>query len=143
MVKTERFAKIQGLIGGLYGPHVHAKGIERLAGATLCVMVGASLAVSLIDQALAQAHGRATKHAVKLVDCLLGNTGIYVSDSFAHSVPRQVSNQPGILMAMDWTDLDHNGQSTLVLSLVTGHCRAAPLICLSVCKDEIATRRND
>src|SRR5208337_4349239 len=44
---------------------------------------------------------------------------------------------------MDWTDFDHDGQSTLVLSLVTGHGRAAPLIWLTVWKEEIATRRND
>ena len=31
---------------------------------------------------------------------------------------------------MDWTDFDHDDQSTLVLSLVTGHGRAAPLIWL-------------
>ena len=44
---------------------------------------------------------------------------------------------------MDWTDFDHDSQPTLVLSLVTGHDRAAPLIWLTVWKDEIATRRND
>ena len=44
---------------------------------------------------------------------------------------------------MDWTDFDHDSQSTLVLSLVTGNGRAAPLIWLTVWKDEIATRRND
>ena len=47
------------------------------------------------------------------------------------------------LVAMDWTDFDHDGQSTLVLSLVTGHGRAAPLLWLSIWKEEIATRRND
>ncbi len=31
-------------------------------------------------------------------------------------------------MAMDWTNFDHDGQSMLVLSLMTGHGRAAPLI---------------
>jgi hypothetical protein len=46
-------------------------------------------------------------------------------------------------VAVDWTDFHHDGQSTLVLSLVTGHGRAAPLIWLSVWKEEIATRRND
>src|SRR4051812_12011928 len=38
---------------------------------------------------------------------------------------------------------DHDGQSTLVLSLVTGHGRAAPLLWLNIWKEEIATRRND
>ena len=41
------------------------------------------------------------------------------------------------LVAMDWTDFDHDGQSTLVLSLVTGHGGAAPLLWLSVWKEEI------
>jgi len=44
---------------------------------------------------------------------------------------------------MDGTEFAHDGQSTLVLSLVTSHGRAAPLIWLSVWQEEIATRRND
>jgi DDE family transposase len=64
-------------------------------------------------------------------------------DSFARWVPQQVGARPDILLAMDWADFDHDGQSTLVLSRVTGHGRAAPLIWLTVWKEEIATRRND
>jgi hypothetical protein len=29
-------------------------------------------------------------------------------------VPQQVGDRPDILVAMDWTDFDHDGQSTLV-----------------------------
>lgn len=58
-------------------------------------------------------------------------------------MPQQVNDRPDILVAMDWTDFDHDGQSTLVLSLVTGHGRTAPLIWLTVWKEENATRRND
>lgn len=143
MVKVARFDEVRGFIGGLYGPDLHAKRVDALAGATLGVMTGASLAVAMIGQALAQARGLVTKHAVKQVDRLMSNTGIDVWDSFARWVPRQVDAQPDILVAMDWTDFDHDGQSTLALSLVTGHGRAAPLIWLSVWKEEIATRRND
>jgi hypothetical protein len=106
-------------------------------------MAGASLAVAMIGQALAQARGLVTKHAVKQVDRLMSNDGIDVWDSFARWVPQQVGAQRDILVAMDWTDFDRDGQSTLVLSLVTGHGRAAPLIWLTVWKEEIATRRND
>src|SRR5487761_224213 len=134
---------VRAFIGGLYGPDLHAKRVDALAGATLGVMAGASLAVAMIGQALAQARGLVTKHAVKQVDRLMSNAGIDVWDSFARWVPQQVGAQPDILVAMDWTDFDHDGQSTLVLSLVTGHGRAAPLIWLSVWKEEIATRRND
>jgi hypothetical protein len=44
---------------------------------------------------------------------------------------------------MDWTDFDHDDQATLVLSLVTGHGRAAPLLWLSVWKEELKNQRND
>src|SRR3954462_5896167 len=50
--------------------------------------------------------------------------------------------RPEILVAMDWTDLDHDDQATLVLSLVTGHGRAAPLLWLSVWKDELKNQCN-
>jgi len=114
-----------------------------LAGATLGVMAAASLAVAMIGQALAQARGLVTKHAVKQVDRLLSNNGIDVWDSFARWVPHQVNGRRDILVAMDWTDFDHDGQSTLVLSLVTGHGRATPLLWLTVWKEQIACRRND
>ena len=143
MVKAGYIGEIRGFIGGLYGPDLHAKRIDALAGATLGVMTGASLAVAMIGQSLAQARGLVTKHAVKQVDRLMSNAGIDVWDSFARWVPHQVGTQTDILVAMDWTDFDHDGQSTLVLSLVTGHGRAAPLIWHSVWKEEIATRRND
>ena len=147
MVKAEhvrgRLGNVRGFIGGLYGPDLHAKRVDALAGATLGVMAGASLAVAMIGQALAQARGLVTKHAVKQVDRLMSNDGIDVWDSFARWVPQQVGAQRDILVAMDWTDFDRDGQSTLVLSLVTGHGRAAPLIWLTVWKEEIATRRND
>ena len=94
----------------------------------------------MIGQALAQARGLVTKHAVKQVDRLLSNAGIDVWDSFARWVRQQVGVRPDILVAMDWTDFDHDGQSTLVLSLVTGHGRAAPLIWLGVWKEEIANQ---
>lgn len=147
MVKAERvggrLGDVRGFIGGLYGPDLHAKRIDALAGATLGVMAGASLAVAMIGQALAQARGLVTKHAVKQVDRLMSNGGIDVWDSFVRWVPQQIGAQRDVLVAMDWTDFDHDGQSTLVLSLVTGHGRAAPLIWLTVWKEEIATRRND
>lgn len=138
-----RLDEVRTFIGELYGPDLHAKRIDALAGATLGVMAAASLAVAIIGQALAQARGLVTKHAVKQVDRLLSNQGIDVWDSFARWVPHQMGGRSDALVAMDWTDFDHDGQSTLVLSLVTSHGRAAPLLWLTVWKEEIATRRND
>jgi hypothetical protein len=138
-----RLVDVLTFIGGVYEGDLHAKRVESLANATLGVMHAASLAVAMIGQALAQAKGLVTKHAIKQVDRLLSNNGIDVWDSFAHWVAHQIGTHREILVAMDWTNFDHDGQATLVLSLVGSHGRAAPLLWLSVWKEEIENQRND
>src|SRR6195952_3285444 len=138
-----RFDDVRSFIGELYGPGLHAKRIDSLAGATLGTMTAASLVVVLIGQALAQARGLKTKHAIKQVDRFLSNEGINVWDSFVRWVPHQIGERREILVAVDWTNFDHDDQATLVLSLVTGHGRAAPLLWLSVWKEELKNQRND
>lgn len=138
-----RYDEVRSFIGSLYGPDLHAKRIASLAGATLGVMTAASLAVAMIGHALAQARGLVTKHAIKQVDRLLSNNGIDVWSSFARWVPHQIGGRQDILVAMDWTDFDHDDQATLVLALVTGHGRASPLLWFSVWKDELKNQRND
>ncbi len=54
-----------------------------------------------------------------------------------------VGPRKDIVVAMDWTDFDADGQATLALKLVTRHGRATPLIWLSVLKDELSNARND
>src|SRR3954466_9771095 len=142
-LEGRRFDDVRSFIGELYGLGMHAKRIDALAGATLGTMTAASLAVALIGQALAQARGLKSKHAIKQVDRLLSNEGINVWDSFARWVPHQIGARRDILVAMDWTDFDHDDQATLVLSLVTGHGRAAPLLWLSVWKEDLKNQRND
>jgi hypothetical protein len=110
---TLRHREVRAYIDALYGGELHAKRVDALAGATLGVMASASLAVSVIGQALAQARSLVTKHAVKQVDRLLSNAGIDVWDSFICWVPRQIGARRDILVAMDWTDYDRDGQATL------------------------------
>src|SRR5271166_256353 len=146
MVKAVRgcghFDEVRAFIGDMYGPDLHAKRIDSLAGATLGAMTAASLAVAMIGHALAQARGLVTKHAVKQVDRMLSNNGIDVWDSFARWVPYQIGECRDVLVAMDWTDFDHDDQATLALHLITGHGRATPLLWLSVWKDELKDHRN-
>src|SRR3954467_15750660 len=97
----------------------------------------------MISQALAQARGLITKHAIKQVDRLLSNHGIDVWESFARWVPHQIGPRQGDLGAIDWTAFHYDEQATLVLSLVSGHGRAAPLLWISVWKDELTKQRND
>jgi hypothetical protein len=138
-----RLKDIRAFIDGVCGHELHAKRVDSLAGATLGVMASASLAVAVIGQALAQARGLVTKHAIKQVDRLLSNQGIDVWDSFACWVPHLIGARKEIVVAMDWTDFDSDGQATLALNLVTRHGRATPLLWLTVWKDELIEQRND
>src|ERR1700733_10586696 len=119
--RRARVADVGAFVGELYGADLHAKRVESLAGATLGVMQSASLAVAVIGQALAQARGLVTKHAIKQVDRLLSNQNIDVWDSFARWVPHQIGARKAVVVAMDWTDFARDGQATLALNLVTGH----------------------
>ena len=141
--RLARLAEVRWFVGDVYGAGLHAKRVDSLSGATLGVMQSASLAVAMIGQALAQARGLVTKHAIKQVDRMLSNNGIDVWDSFARWVPHQIGQRRDILVAMDWTDFDHDDQATLALHLVTGQGRASPLIWLTVWKDELTKQRND
>src|SRR5205809_7219437 len=114
-LSRKRLDDVREFIGGLYGPDLHAKRVDALAGATLGVMTGALLAVAMIGQALAQARGLVTKHAIKQVDRLLSNGGINVWESVARWVPHLVGSRNDIVVAMDWTDFDGDGQATPAL----------------------------
>ena len=82
---------------------------------------------------VAQALGTLTKHGVKQVDRLLSNRGVDVWSFFAYWTPFIVGARTEVIVALDWTSFAADGQDTIVLSMVTGHWRATPLLCGS-CK---------
>ncbi|MGH6932863.1 MAG: IS4 family transposase [Dongiaceae bacterium] len=137
------FEDVHGFMSGLFAEDVHAKRVYSLSNATLGVMTAASLSVNAIGHGLALARGGLTKHAIKQVDRLLSNPGIDVDKLLALWVPYVVGSRPFIAVAMDWTDFDADGQATIMLSLMTGHGRATPLVWLTVDKKTLKTRRNE
>ena len=137
--QTLGFQQVSRFLNGLFDGDLHAKRVLSLANATLGVVRTASLAVNTIGQGLALARGLVTKHAIKQVDRLLSNEGIDVDAALRHWVPYVVGSRTDIKVAMDWTDFDADGQTTIMLSLLTRHGRATPLMWLTV---ETATLRN-
>ena len=120
--------EIAEFIADLYDGDLHAKRVLSLANATLGVLASASLAVHAIGQGLAQAMGTLSKHGVKQVDRLLSNEGIDVGTFFGYWVRCIVGARREIVVALDWTSFAGDGHETIVLSMLTGHGRAAPLI---------------
>jgi Transposase DDE domain len=133
---------VHGFLDTLFGDDLHAKRVKSLAGATLGVIESASLAIGMIGQGLALARGRLPKHAVKQVDRMLSNRGIDVDALLVHWVPYVVGRRDSIVVALDWTEFDADDQATIMLSLLTRHGRATPLVWLTVGKSTLKNRRN-
>jgi len=137
------FDGVHGFLSNLFDGDLHAKRVLSLANATLGVIRTASLAVNTIGQGLALARGLTTKHAIKQVDRLLSNQGIDVDAALRHWVPYVVGPRSSINVAMDWTDFDADGHATIMLSLLTRHGRATPLLWLTVDTATLKNHRNE
>ena len=136
VIREQRFSfnQVRQALGSVLDHDLHAKRVDSLCDATLGVLRSSSLAVCMIGQGLAAARGLNPKHATKQVDRLLSNPMINVDDILVRWVPYVVGARDAIVVALDWTDFDADKQATIMLSLVTDHGRATPLVWLTVDK---------
>ena len=134
--------RVLGFLQSVFCAELHAKRVLSLAHATLGVLSGETLRVHAIGQGMAEARGRVTKHAIKQVDRLLSNQGIDVWSCFAYWVAHAIGGRPEIVVALDWTEFDADGHSTIALHLVTRHGRATPLLWKTVLKSKLNRRRS-
>ena len=141
--QTLCFEEVHRFLDGLFNGDLHAKRVLSLANAALGVIKTASLAVNTIGQGLALARGLVTKHAIKQVDRLLSNQGIDIDTALRHWIPYEVGPRTSINVAMDWTDFDADSQATIMLSLLTRHGRATPLLWLTVDTATLKNHRNE
>jgi hypothetical protein len=127
----------------IVGDDLHAKRVLSLANGVVGVIHAAALAVHFIGEGLAAAMGTDPKHAIKQVDRLLSNPAISLSMFFANWVPFVVGPRKAIRVALDWTEFDRDGQTTIALYLLTRHGRATPLVWKTVRKSELKDRQGD
>jgi hypothetical protein len=135
--------RVGRLVDWMVGEGLHAKRVESLTNAVGGVVNAVSLSIHAIGAGLAQMNGLHTKHAIKQVDRLLSNVGLNVWALFAHWVPYVIGARTEVVVALDWTDFDADGHSTIAVYLVTAHGRALPLVWRSVEKAELKDRRNE
>jgi len=136
------FEQTHAFVDHIFGADLHAKRVLSLSNATVGVMRASSLAIHAIGEGLAHAREGRRKHGIKQVDRLLSNPGIKVWDLLSWWVAYVVGKRSEILVALDWTEFDADGHSTIMLSLVTGHGRATPLVWKTVEKSELNGQRN-
>lgn len=134
--------QVQGFLSKLFEEDLHAKRVLSLGNATLGAIEAASLSVHAIGLGLAEVRGLNSKHAIKQVDRLLGNSGFDVWELFESWVPFVLGARQEIVAALDWTDFDADDQSTIAMHMVTSHGRATPLVWKTVRKSKMAGWRN-
>lgn len=136
------FEQTHDFVDHIFGADMHAKRVLSLSNATLGVMRSSSLAIHAIGEGLAHASEQRRKHCIKQVDRLLSNPGIKVWDLLSWWVAYVVGERNNIVVALDWTEFAADGHSTIMLSLVTAHGRATPLVWKTVKKSELKGQRN-
>jgi hypothetical protein len=134
--------KVKGKLMEVFGEDMHARRVLSLSNATTGALRAGALGVHAIGLGLAEAESLNSKHAIKQVDRLLSNEGLEVWKLFESWVPFVLAQRKEAIVALDWTDFDADGQSTIALNLVTEHGRATPLVWKTVNKSELKENRN-
>jgi len=137
------FKTVGDFVERAVGDDLHAKRVLSLTNATMGVIHAATLGVTTIGRALAQARGLEPKSAVKQVDRLLSNKGVDAWELFASWVPMVVAKRTELVVALDWTDFDDDDHTTICLNLLTKHGRATPLVWYTVQKSGLKGNRSD
>ena len=76
-------------------------------------------------------------------EAVLSNRGIDVRALFRLWVPFVLGDRRDVVVTMDWTEHDHDDQTTIAINLVTSHGRATPLIWKTVVKSTLKDNRNE
>jgi len=94
-----------------------------------------------IGAGLAQAMGLNKKHTTKQVDRLLSNKKFDIWIESGVWAPYIVGVRAEIMVSMDWTDFDADGQSTIAVNMITAHGRATPILWKTVDKSSLKHNR--
>ena len=127
----------------ILGPVLHKKRILSLAQALVGICATQRLGVNEVGRQMAAALGKVPKHCIKQFDRLLSNSGVDLETILPAYVGWVLGARTEALVALDWTDFDDQNQTTLVLSLITEHGRATPLVWKTHKKDTLKNKRND
>ena len=135
---------VHRFVEGVVGDDLHTKRVLSLSSGVLGALRAPVLAVHAIGQGLAAANGTDPRHGVKQVDRLLSNAGVNLWQLFESWVRFVIADREELVIALEWTEFDRDGQSTIAANLITSHGRATPLVWKSELKAKITDgERND
>lgn len=133
---------VYDLVEEAIGEELHMKQTRSVAHAVLGALYADRAGVAAIGRAAAQKREMKPKHSIKQVDRLLSNHKIDVPRVQRRLVRRLVGKRKDIVVSIDWTEFVPDGHATVVISLVTDHGRATPLVWKTVERSKLLGRRN-
>ena len=118
---------VVAMLRGMIGHDAHAGTATAIVGAVRAVGSATTLALSVVATTLAALHGLLPAQGQRRLDDLLNNPHLDLAERGFAYVQFVLGGRTEALIALDWTDFDADGQTTLCAYLVTTHGRATPL----------------
>lgn len=137
------YFNVKSFISNIFAGKEHSKRVESIANAALGIVASGSLIIHRIGRGMAEIFNLTDKSAIKQVDRLLSNEKLQMSKIGPYWIDYLLGDRKEIMVTMDWTDFDHDNQSTLMLNLVTSHGRSTPLLWKTVDKSNLKNNRNN
>jgi len=135
------YVRVNEFVYTIFGETMHLKRVESLANAAIGLLHAEDLILHKIGAGLAEAKGLDKKHATKQVDRLLSNPKFDIWKESGVWAAYIIGERNEIMVSMDWTDFDADGQSTIAINLITNHGRATPILWKTVNKSSLKNNR--
>jgi len=130
--------------GRIFDTDLHLARLKSISRGVGALLQADTLAIAAIGRALGEVQGIKAKSGIKQIDRLLSNNGFDLEQYFFKKWVRYlVGQREKIVVAMDWTDFDKDGHSTLAIHLITRHGRASALVWKTFSKKDLKGNRND
>jgi hypothetical protein len=130
------------MLGSIF-EDLHAKRLESLANYSVGVMEAPRVAIHAIGAAYAEIAEIKPKHGIKQVDRYLSNKGIDVEKLTSDWAKFVLGPRKEVVIALDWTEFDHDNHATLAAYVITTHGRATPLAWKTVAKSTLKGKRTE
>lgn len=124
------------------GDALHAKQLEAMTTTLEGTLESGRLSITAVGRALGEMCGEQPKHHVKKVDRFIGNDKIDDHQLQQRWARQVIGGLTRVVVAIDWTDFDDDGQAVIAISAIGDKGRATPLVWETVEKSKLKKNRN-
>ena len=132
---------VHSVVEATFDGTLHAKQQESIAHCVIGALHTDRAGVAAIGRAAARRRGKVDKHGIKQFDRYLSNEKVRLDVALPRLARRLIAARKEVVVVMDWTEFAPDGHSTIVISMVTRHGRATPLVWKTVRSSKLKRRR--